>query len=473
MIRRTVWALVSNLSGTYVSLFFIAVFTVPSLAVSSDRTVSYNLLMSLGAVAALTVGLLAGTTLTEIKVKPLSYVLPGQERSMAPAVVLVGALVCLVYALLLLGRPMTVVAVPEWQQALGAFGFSLGLFTLVVAVCLVTHDTAFTSQGAVIPFMLAVPAVFENQTFGSAWLSLNAAVAENAFLAMLFAAGGVIALFRLLGQRSHSRRLCGAPFLPLKAYDNPFKLDTHRQRMKASAFRRSVMTDSRPSPVALVLTALSRRFANSSWDYLVFATRGGGNLWEATFKFVSAAVVLGIIALYAPRDRLPEPLVGLTLLVFLIFACSPPTFRARLSPMPPVSRRRYFGSFLAKAVGLYALTIVATLLLLLVIRIASDGAAGAGPATASSWASLPLRAVLIVAATVPLMCWAFATLRSAIGFVLFMITFVMLVTIVVNTTREFLLASSYPTLVLTTAVCWLPFVVIARKRCLKDDLLRL
>jgi hydrogenase/urease accessory protein HupE len=125
MIRRTAWALVSNLSGSYLVLPFIAIVTVGALIADSDRAASYNLLMSFGFVAAMAVGLLAGTTLTEIKVKPLSYVLPGQERSMAPAVTLVGALVCLAYALLLLGRPMTIVGVPAWQQSLGASASAL------------------------------------------------------------------------------------------------------------------------------------------------------------------------------------------------------------------------------------------------------------------------------------------------------------------------------------------------------------
>lgn len=473
MIRRTAWALVSNFSGTYIVLLFIAIFTVGSLVTDSDRAAPHNLLMSLGVVAALAVGLVAGTTLTEIKVKPLSYVLPGQERSMAPAVVLVGTLVCLAYALLVLGRPMTVVAVPAWQQSLGTFGFTLGLFTLVVAVCVRTHDTAFTSQAAVVPILLIVPAGSGNEAIASGWLALSAAIAENALLAVLFAAGGVIAVFHLLGQRSHSRRLCGAPFLPLKAYDNPFKLDAYRQRMKVSAFRRSVMTDSRASPLGLVLTALSRRVVGSSWDYLVFGTRAGGNLWESTFKFASAALLVGFLALYVPLDRLPDPLVGLTYLVFVTFMCSPPTFKARLSPMPPVSRRRYFGSFLAKAVGLYVLTILATLLLLLVIRVASGGAPGSEPATSNAWASLPLRAIFIVAATVPILCWAFAALRSAIGFLVFSIAFVAVLAVVVNSARELLLAQSYMALILTTAACWLPFVLIARKRCLQDDLLRL
>jgi hypothetical protein len=54
-----------------------------------------------------------------------------------------------------------------------------------------------------------------------------------------------------------------------------------------------------------------------------------------------------------------------------------------------------------------------------------------------------------------------------------LVVFLTAVSIVVNAAQEFLLAQSYPTLLLATAVCWLPFVLIARKRCLKDDLLLL
>src|SRR5688572_15550640 len=160
MIRRTAWALLTNISGAYyIGVPFLALFTAIALMVPSGRFPPYNLLMSFGFTAAILVGLIAGTTLTEIKVKPLSYVLPGQEKTMAPAVVLVGAVLCLAYALLVLGRPMTIVSVPAWQQSIAAFGFGLGLFAVIVAICVVTHDTAFTSQAAFLPFVLVVGAL--------------------------------------------------------------------------------------------------------------------------------------------------------------------------------------------------------------------------------------------------------------------------------------------------------------------------
>jgi hypothetical protein len=470
MIRRTAWALLTNFNGSYFGLPFLAIFTAIALVAPSDRMSPYNLLMSFGFMAATLVGLLAGTTLTEIKVKPLSYVLPGQEKSLAPAVLLVGTALCLGYALLVLGRPLTVVSVPAWQQALGAFGFGLGLFTLVVAACVVTHDTAFISQVTVFPFLLLMGA-FGNETIAAGWLSLNTVVAENAVVAVLFAAGGVMAVLHLLSDRTHSRRLCGAPFMPLKAYDNPFKIDVYRSRMKSSAFRPSVMTDSRPSPGGLVMTALSRRVVGTPWDYLVLETRAGATRWEFAVKVATLVLLIIVVGLNGPDSRAPNALFALFFLVAMVFVFFPPTFKARLSPMPPVSRRRHFKSFLAKGLSVYALTIVATLLFTLFARLVSETAIGSGFETLIAAASLPLRAVLVVAAAVPIMCWAFAKLRSAVGFLFFMIAFMVVIVLVANAAQEFLLAQSYPALLLGTAVCWLPFVLVARKRCLKDDLL--
>ena len=468
MIRRTAWALLTNLNGSYIGLPILALLTFIALIPSHDFP-QHNLLMSFGFAAAIMVGFIAGTTLTEIKVKPLSYALPGQEKSMAPAVLLVGTVLCLAYALLVLGRPMTIVSVPEWQQSIAAFGFGLGLFTVVVAICIVTHDTAFTQGLAWLPLVL-VSFAPGNEAVASAWTSLSAVIAENAFVAVLFAACGVAAVFRLLGDRTHSRRLCGAPFLPLKAYDNPFKMDTYRSRMKSGAFRQSVMTDSRASPGGVVMAALSRRVAGTSWDYLVLDTRVSGTRWDFAVKLgylVPFILFIVVVNVYAPRHR-SEALWGLFFLVSMVLGVFAPTFRARLSPMPPVSRRRHFMSFLAKAVSVYVLAIVAVLLLTLLIRVASKTALGSGFLEA---ASLPLRTVIVVAATVPILCWAFATLRSTIGYYLFITGF--LITMRLVASADFLLVQSYPVLLLTTAVLWLPFVHIAWKRCLRDDLLLL
>lgn len=469
MIRRTAWALVTNFNGSYFGLPFLALFT--AIAFVNPRT--SDLLMSLAFSAAVLVGLIAGTTLTEIKVKPLSYVLPGQERSMAPAVLLVGVVLCLAYALLVLGRPMTIVSVPAWQQSIAAFGFGLGLFTVMVAVCIVTHDTAFTSQAAFLPFVLVVGAL-GNEAVAAAWITLNAVIAESAFVAVLFASCGVATVFHLLGDRTRSGRLCGAPFLPLKAFDNPFKIDTYRSRMKSGAFRPSLMTDSRASPGGVVMAALSRRVAGTSWDYLVLDTRASGTIWEFAFKLAYLVlIVLTIMVLhpYTPYDRSRDALFELCFLVALVLGFFPPAFRVRLSPMPPVSRRRHFRSFLAKGVSVYALAIVVTLLFTLLMRAASETGLLSGSAAWTAAASLPLRAVLVVAAAVPILCWAFATLRSAIGYVLFLLAFLIATRIVTGFAQEFLLAQSYPVLLLATAVLWLPFVHIAWKRCVRDDLL--
>jgi uncharacterized membrane-anchored protein YitT (DUF2179 family) len=107
------------------------------------------------------------------------------------------------------------------------------------------------------------------------------------------------------------------------------------------------------------------------------------------------------------------------------------------------------------------------------MRAASETGLVSGSATWTAAASLPLRAVLIVAAAVPILCWAFATLRSAIGYVLFLTAFLIATRIVTGAAQEFLLAQSYPVLLLATAVLWLPFVHIAWKRCVRDDLLLL
>ena len=114
---------------------------------------------------------------------------------------------------------------------------------------------------------------------------------------------------------------------------------------------------------------------------------------------------------------------------------------------------------------------IKTLPFTLLMRAASEIGLFSGSAAWTAAASLPLRAVLIVAAAVPILCWAFATLRSAIGYLLFLIAFLIATRIVTGAAQEFLLARSYPVLLLATAVLWLPFIHIAWKRCIRDDLL--
>lgn len=221
------------------------------------------------------------------------------------------------------------------------------------------------------------------------------------------------------------------------------------------------------------MTALSRRVVGTPWDYLVLETRAGATRWEFAVKVATLVLLIIIVGLNGPDSRAPNALFALFFLVAMVFAFFPPTFKARLSPMPPVSRRRHFKSFLAKGLSVYALTIVATLLFTLLARLVSETAIGSGFETLIVAASLPLRAVIVVAATVPIMCWAFAKLRSAIGFLLFLLVFMVAISIVASAAQELLLAQSYPVLLLATAICWLPFVRIAWKRCLRDDLLLL
>jgi hypothetical protein len=467
MTRQTAAAILTNFNGSYILLPFLALFTLIAFVAPIDRVAPYNLLMSLGLVAAAFVGVLAGTTLTEIKVKPLSYVLPGQEKSMAPAVLLVGVLVSLVYALLLLEHPMTVVTLPALQQSLAAFGFGLGLFMLVVAICVVTHDTAFTPLVGVVPVLLVMPAMWQEQP-ASAWIALNIALAGHPLASALFAGAGIATVFYALGSRSLSRYLCGCPFLPLKAYDNPFKIEDYRSRMKSGSFRRSVMTDTRASPGSLVLAALSRRVVGTAWDYLVLDSRASANRWEFAWRLVWLALLLGFVVLLdiltqrGPRN----PLGVLFFLVTVTFVFFPPTFRARLSPMLPVARRRHFKSFLAKALSVYVVTILAVVLLQLVIGWVSPGST-----TLVEVANLPPRGVIVVAAAVPIMCWAFTKLKSAIGFLAFLTAFIIVVINGASVAQEFLLARSYVVLLLASAISWLPFILIAWKRCLKDDLL--
>ena len=314
-----------------------------------------------------------------------------------------------------------------------------------------------------------MPALWQER-LASAWITLNVALVHHPLVCALFAGVGVATVFYVLGSRRLSRVLCGAPFLPLKAYDNPFKIEDYRKRMKSGSFRRSLMTDSRASPGSLVLAALSRRVVGTSWDYLVLDTRASGNRWEFAWKLVSLVGLLAFGALqYSLTQHRSSNTLGLLfLLVAITFVFFPPTFRARLSPMLPVARRRHFTSFLAKALSVYVVTILAVVLLQLVIRTVAPGST-----TLAEIANLPLRGVIIVAAAVPIMCWAFTKLKSAIGFLVFLVALNIVVINAIGVAQEFLLARSYVVLLLASVISWLPFILIARKRCLKDDLLLL
>jgi len=138
--------------------------------------------------------------------------------------------------------------------------------------------------------------------------------------------------------------------------------------------------------------------------------------------------------------------------------------------MLPVGRRQRFRSFIAKGISLYGFAIIGMLLLQLVAgRLPTSGnhilAALAGIA------ELPFKGVLMVAAAIPILCWAYTKLRSTIGFVLLIGLSVPIVAAVGIHAYEYLMRLGYPAFVLVSALCWLPFIYIAWKRCRYDDLL--
>ena len=470
MIQLNVRAAVTNFNATYTVSLFLVLFTVIAMLTPSARSIPYNLLMSLGLVAAISAGLLAGTTITEIKVKPLSFVMPGQERSMGPAALVVGGIVCAVYALLVFLRPMSVTDISRLQQAVAALGFDLGIFMLVVGVCVLSRATLLTSVATSVPFMLIFAGMVHEST-GSAWIALNLAVAERPLLAVVFGVAATVGVYRLLGNRRLSRDLCGAPFLPLKAYDNPFRLDDYRNRMRRGSFRPSVMTSSGGGPASLFMKAVSRYLLGTSWDYLLLDSRASRNQSEFVFKLVALVVTYALIVFML---SIQKPVNGLGLLFFLVtmtFMYFPPTFRVRLSPMLPVARRQHFKVFVAKALSVYAISILMISLLELGLA-ALVGVAGETNMATSlrAVAGLPFKATLVVAAVLPIFCWAFTKLRSTIGFLGFMIVFVGVGGNLTAFAEDSLLAKSYTTILLATAVLWLPFLGIAWKRCFRDDL---
>lgn len=464
MIRLTAKAALTNFYvGYYMALFLLGVSTITGLLLNGD------LLMSSSIVAAGAFGLFAGTTLAEIKVKPLSYTLPRQERSMAPALLLVGTVVCAAYAILVLMRPLSFVDIPTPQQSLSVFGFSLGLFMLLATVCVVTRDTAFLPLVVIIPLALLLSAV-SNDTLSAPWLALNAAIVERPLLSLLFAALGVGLVFSVLGSRELSRRLCGAPFLPPKAYDNPFRTEDYRSRMRSAAFRPSVMTDSRGLPGGAFLAALNRRLAGTSWDYLVLDTRISRNSWELAFRLVYFVTFLVWLVVWSPLFDRAGSLSALLFLAAWTFMFFPPTFKPRLSPMLPVGRGRHFRSFIAKGILVYAFTLAGMLLLRVLARVFPTMASQVSGALAAI-VDLPFEGMLMAAAAIPILCWASAKLRSTIGLIVFMVLFLAIVVNVAARAYDPLMRLGYPAVLLVSALCWLPFTYIAWKRCHRDDLL--
>jgi hypothetical protein len=260
--------------------------------------------------------------------------------------------------------------------------------------------------------------------------------------------------------------------MPFKAYDNPFKLEDYRTRMRNTAFRPSIMTDSGSPPGGALFAALSRRLAGTSWDYLALETRIARNRWELAFRLVNLlAFFVWFMAPFPWRSgNAPSPLIALLILVAVTFGFFAPTFKPRLSPMLPVGRRQHFTSFIAKGILVYVFAILALALLDLVAgRLPDLGLSVSGGFVGI--AELPFKGVLMVATAIPILCWAYTKLRSVLGLVVFMILFVTIFANVVGRAYAPLMRLGYPAVLLASAVCWLPFVYIAWKRCYRDDLL--
>jgi hypothetical protein len=292
-------------------------------------------------------------------------------------------------------------------------------------------------------------------------------------LGLAFAVLGTGTAFRALGSRSMSRDICGSPFLPLKAYDNPFRLDAFRSRMASAAFRESPMTASGGGPGSILLAAASRRLAGTSWDVLVLETRVSRNLWEFVFRLTCTALVVGFIAMIGhgrPQDD-RHALAVLVVAVAVYFLSFPPTFKTRASPMLPLGRRRHFRAFFVKAVGLYCLTLFVLTLLRAALAALLAATPQAASASLQALAGIPFKGILVVVAIIPVFCWAYTALRSTIGFLAFMTVFLGVTVNVAAYAAERVDALSYAAILLATAVFWLPFLGIAWKRCFRDDLL--
>jgi hypothetical protein len=159
MMWLTARAAVTNINATYFMPSFLVLGAVIALVTRDATPLTADLLMSFGFVLSFSIALLVGTTLAEIKVKPLSCALPGQETSMAPAALVVGVLICLGLAVLVLARPMSAGDIPAMAQALAVFGYGLGAFMLFVTVCVMTRDTAYTSLAGALAFLLVFGAL--------------------------------------------------------------------------------------------------------------------------------------------------------------------------------------------------------------------------------------------------------------------------------------------------------------------------
>jgi hypothetical protein len=465
MIRRmTIKAALTNFNWTYVAFLPLAILTLVSLA-SGDG----DLLFRISVANAGLFGLLTGTTLTEIKVKPLSWCLPGQESSMGPAIVILAAIVSLVSSAFLLLRPMTEVDAPLLQQFETSFAWSFGLYLTFVAVAVYTRDTLVSSQVVAFSGLLLIAGYFIAGR-PDPWAQAIAYLAGSPVLAALFAATAAAATLYGLGSRERSRRLCGAAFLPLKAFDHPARIREYRAGLKRTSLRPSVWTDDTGTFASALLAKLGSRAAGGAWDLLTLDSRLSGNVAEFFYKLlIIGLIVLIFSALMHGASAGPFPaLYIITSMMFIFFV---PGLTARLSPMLPVSRGQRFRSLLAKSSLVYVTVVVGLLAVRLVV-----GALGAvypefRATLPYALAELPLSALLILALNGPIHCWGFAQFRSAGGWLVFFMVYSFAALAFVGAQADSLLEWSLSKILLITAIAWLPFVAIGWKRCFRDDLL--
>ncbi|MGW8368886.1 MAG: hypothetical protein ACWGPN_09430, partial [Gammaproteobacteria bacterium] len=189
--------------------------------------------------------------------------------------------------------------------------------------------------------------------------------------------------------------------------------------------------------------------------------------WEVSLKLLYLTAIIGVMAVTL-SDVVLNAFVLLfyaTGMAFMFFA---PVFRVRISPMLPVSRRQHLRAFLLKSLSVYILTVIALVLVNALIGVA---AGQFDLAMQNAMTTLPFKGLLIIAISVPILCWGFTTFRSTVGFILFMIFFYTVVGAPMIGLHRQLMMQTYATIALASLVAWLPFAFMAWKRCLRDDLL--
>jgi hypothetical protein len=460
----------TNFNGTYFTFAFVIIGAVVALVGPGGGDWLYRI----GLVYASLIGLLSGTTLAEIKVKPFSFCMPGQEKSMGPAIVTLAVIACGLYTCLLLIRPVQSSDALLIQQLLTLFCWSIGIDLLVVLAAVVAADTFITSTVLVVGFMLLVAGV-AHPGIGAGWSAVSLLLIDRPVLAVVFASVTILWALRALRDRELSRRLCGSPFLPLKAYDNPFRLDEYKQRMRRTALKTSFVTANSGTPGGRLLFKLSERFAGSSWDYLLHESRMSGNVIELIGKVSYILVLIALVIFVFWRRQPAAPAMpaipGLFFMVGLTFMFFAPGFRARLSPMLPVSRRQHFRALLVKAGIIYANAVLILLALRFLVGWLEPSLPLLSSTLLAGLVEMSVPAVLILALNVPVLCWSSAAFRSTIANLVFMMAYMVGGMLVISARHDALMAISLPSALLTTGVFWLPFLYIAFKRALRDDLL--